>query len=484
MAASSSRGGRGDDYTIMETDPSGQYSRYNNVIEESTSKVVFKGYDRLNGKEVAWIKKTVTESSFRALVAECDMLCKSNSHYLLKVFKHWIDLQDGVAVLHMITEYYSNNLGEYCKIHKILGEHKETCIARWCKQILLGLQFLHEQDPVIVHSDINLNDIAISGTSSTVKIADLTSAKSFLKSDSDLDHVKEAQYSELRSLGLCVLLMIRVSQKYADPDRALDAIKPPKLKGFVDMCLHSKELKASLGNLLSKGLMQSVTIPVPGVRAHVLRLPAPPPTDDPTKEVLIGKRVGNELSVTLRSIDDVEFLFTLGTDTLPEMDRLRGELIGMSEENIRWMVQGVEQVMSEFNDVLIEPIANVHHDSDTSEEIIRRYADIFNLDDQEALAREIEKVIDDDKGNKKFGLKGKVKDRKMIHMDFIDYDHKRNKFDFSLETYTILQVMEMIKEKFGWSAENAASICQSMEQLITEFVPMKILTMTVHSYNL
>jgi WNK lysine deficient protein kinase len=63
---------------------------------------------------------------------------------------------------------------------------KVKIIKSWCKQILLGLNYLHTRDPPIIHRDIKCDNIFINGTTSEgeVKIGDLGLATFSLRKDS------------------------------------------------------------------------------------------------------------------------------------------------------------------------------------------------------------------------------------------------------------------------------------------------------------
>ena len=64
------------------------------------------------------------------------------------------------------------------------AEVKLKIIKSWCKQILLGLNYLHTQEPPIIHRDIKCGNIFINGTTEgEVKIGDLGLATFSLKKD-------------------------------------------------------------------------------------------------------------------------------------------------------------------------------------------------------------------------------------------------------------------------------------------------------------
>ena len=58
----------------------------------------------------------------------------------------------------------------YLKRFKLV---KEKILKNWCKQILKGLNFLHNRTPAIIHRDLKCDNIFINGTTGLIKIGDL-----------------------------------------------------------------------------------------------------------------------------------------------------------------------------------------------------------------------------------------------------------------------------------------------------------------------
>lgn len=46
-------------------------------------------------------------------------------------------------------------------------------VKRWARQILMGLNYLHNHDPPIIHRDLKCDNIFINGNQGEVKIGDL-----------------------------------------------------------------------------------------------------------------------------------------------------------------------------------------------------------------------------------------------------------------------------------------------------------------------
>ncbi len=46
-------------------------------------------------------------------------------------------------------------------------------VRKWAKQILAGLDYLHQKQPPIIHGDLRCNKIYVNGHSGEIKIGDL-----------------------------------------------------------------------------------------------------------------------------------------------------------------------------------------------------------------------------------------------------------------------------------------------------------------------
>ena len=55
-------------------------------------------------------------------------------------------------------------------------------VKHWCRQILIGLLYLHSHDPPVIHRDLKCDNIFVNGTQGEVKIGDLGLAAILRKS--------------------------------------------------------------------------------------------------------------------------------------------------------------------------------------------------------------------------------------------------------------------------------------------------------------
>ncbi|XP_021730601.1 probable serine/threonine-protein kinase WNK11 [Chenopodium quinoa] len=408
MAASSSQV---DELKIVERNPTRQFARYDDIIivqpvlrlkpssgnkfirePSSESKVVYKGFDGVTGRDIAWSKTVLTTENHEILYEEAKLLHKLEHENVMKCYDCWVDFKNDLVTLNMITEIYCGNLRDYSKKHWIGKFEDTTPIKNWCRHILRGMIYLHSLSPPNYLRSLYSENFFVIGNSGIVKLGDLCSAMVLEPGSStesnNADVVANAR-SEIYEFGMCVLQMVykdTVERRWRDSRDKLQRVIDKELKEFIQKCIGGADVRPTAIELLNDPFLELSV------------------EDQDPSTYLTGCSLPN-----LRLTSIVEF---------PPP--------GSSDQRLRSVLQS---------------------------------------------GREIEKVIDDDKGNKKFGLKGRVKDRELIHMDFVDYSRKRVMFHFSLETNTVLQVVEKFKEEFGLSDEDAASIPQSMEQLITELVP-------------
>ncbi|XP_021721495.1 probable serine/threonine-protein kinase WNK6 [Chenopodium quinoa] len=349
MAASSSR--EGDDYTIMEKDPTGQYSRYNIFIDKGQhNKVVFLGYDEINGIEIAWKKKFISDDCILGLLQEASLLKDVDHENVLKCYNSWVCPQNK-EIFNIITELYSCNLRDYTKKHDII--EGDPLIKNWCKQILTGLDLLHNQCyQIVIHSSLNLEDICVVGDSGTVKIGDVNFAAFLLPGTNDTDGAAElALSSEVHCFGVCVLQML-YDETVERPLRELNSVTDGELQRFIQRCLADVGIRPTVTDLLNDPFLElstagsaaasvpSVSVPPADTSDQGFREQERPPfiaelNEEYTKFALVGEKLDSELmSVTVRTtevkIDD--FVFCLEIDTLQEMMNEIREESGLSDE--------------------------------------------------------------------------------------------------------------------------------------------------------
>lgn len=208
-----------DDDGVVQRDEEMRFSRYRDTIGEGRFKVVYKGFDERNGLDIAWgiISGDVLGldgSTMQQLLQETERNTKLKHKNIIRCFKCW---HSGNQI-NLITELFtSGNLREFIQEHKQLGA---DALRKFSKQILEGIEYLHSQDPPVIHGDLRCDKIYVNGNEGTVKIGDLglvtLLARRYAESEPGsayqalADHADVVRHSpdyDVYSFGLCMLEM-------------------------------------------------------------------------------------------------------------------------------------------------------------------------------------------------------------------------------------------------------------------------------------
>ncbi|XP_071932804.1 serine/threonine-protein kinase WNK8-like isoform X2 [Coffea arabica] len=252
-------------HDYVEKDPRGRYLRYNEVLGKGAFKTVYRAFDQLDGIEVAWNRIKIADvlrspEDLEKLYSEVHLLRQLKHENIMKFYDSWID--DKKKTVNMITELFtSGSLRQYRKRHKSVDT---KAIKNWARQILRGLDYLHSQNPPIIHRDLKCDNIFVNGNQGQVKIGDLGlatvlqrgAAKSVIGTPEFMaPEVYEEEYNELvdvYSFGMCMLEMVTVEYPYAECKnpaqifkRVTSGVKPASLgnvsdtkaKEFIEKCL-------------------------------------------------------------------------------------------------------------------------------------------------------------------------------------------------------------------------------------------------------
>ncbi|CAF2137161.1 unnamed protein product [Brassica napus] len=214
----------------VETDPTGRYGRFEEVLGRGAMKTVFKAIDEKLGIEVAWSQvklKEVLRSSvdLQRLYSEVHLLSTLNHKSIIRFYTSWIDVDS--HTLNFITELFtSGTLRQYKNKYMRIDIR---AIKSWARQILEGLVYLHEHDPPVIHRDLKCDNIFVNGHLGQVKIGDLglarmlrdcRSAHSVLGTPEFMaPELFEGNYNELidvYSFGMCFLEMITSEFPYSE----------------------------------------------------------------------------------------------------------------------------------------------------------------------------------------------------------------------------------------------------------------------------
>ncbi|XP_031099022.1 probable serine/threonine-protein kinase WNK10 isoform X1 [Ipomoea triloba] len=263
---------------VVELSSNNRYSRYNEILGRGAFKIVYKGFDEVEGIEVAWNQVSIDDAlqspaNLERLYSEAHLLRTLKHENIIKSLDSWVDDQN--KTINMITELFtSGSLRQYRKKHKVVDI---KAIKSWARQILRGLHYLHSHNPPIIHRDLKCDNIFINGNHGEVKIGDLglatimqqPSAQSVIGTPEFMaPELYEEEYNELvdiYSFGMCLLELITCEYPYSEcrnqaqifkkvtsgiKPAALDKVKDPEVKQFIEKCLVPASKRLSAAELL------------------------------------------------------------------------------------------------------------------------------------------------------------------------------------------------------------------------------------------
>lgn len=273
------------DTNFVEVDPTGRYGRYKKILGKGAFKTVYWAFDRLEGMEVAWNQVKVGEVSqgygdLERLYSEVHLLKTLKHKNIIKFYNYWVDAEN--HHINIITEIFtSGTLRQYRKRHKQVDVR---AIKNWSRQILEGLLYLHCHNPPIIHRDLKCDNIFVNGGQGEVKIGDLGMAKILHQAHADTiigtpefmaPELYEEKYNELvdiYSFGMCLLEMMTFEYPYIECENAvhiykkvssgvkpaaLDKIKDPCVRQFIEKCLATASERLSARELLMDPFLQN-----------------------------------------------------------------------------------------------------------------------------------------------------------------------------------------------------------------------------------
>ncbi|KAM7521989.1 hypothetical protein LguiA_011891 [Lonicera macranthoides] len=267
------------DNGYVETDPTGRYGRFEEVLGKGAMKKVYKAIDEVLGMEVAWSQVKLNDllqspEDLQRLYSEVHLLSTLNHNSIIRFYTSWIDVDR--RTFNFITEMFtSGTLREYRKKYKGIDIR---AIKIWSRQILAGLVYLHGHDPPVIHRDLKCDNIFVNGHLGQVKIGDLGLAAILHKSHKAhsvigtpefmAPELYEENYNELvdvYSFGMCVLEMLTCEYPYSECTnpaqiykkvtsgklpRAFYKVKDLEAQQFIGKCLASASKRLSAKELM------------------------------------------------------------------------------------------------------------------------------------------------------------------------------------------------------------------------------------------
>jgi len=281
---------------VVETDPSGRFARSGKVLGQGASKTVYKAFDRVEGREVAWNKALVhgsTDTAHALLHTEVKVLKSLKHRNIMKFYASWVDEDHGT--INFITEYFhSGTLKRHRIAHKSFDLNlNPALLKRWTWQILQGLVYLHGHNPPVIHRDLKCDNIFIHGVTGEVKIGDLGLAR-MMEENLSMCHtcigtpefmapeMYNEEYNEkidIYSFGMLLLELVTMEYPYSEcrtacqiyrnvtegvPPQALEKIEDQQTREFIEMCIRYDHItRPSARQLVKHKFFDSVRTPSP-----------------------------------------------------------------------------------------------------------------------------------------------------------------------------------------------------------------------------
>mmetsp|Transcript_48010 Transcript_48010/g.120256 ORF Transcript_48010/g.120256 Transcript_48010/m.120256 type:complete len:427 (-) Transcript_48010:164-1444(-) len=246
-----SEAGADDDGVVEHETQQGRYVRYNELLGQGRFKRVYRGFDERQGTDVAWAKidgvdNGLSTEEMEQVLREVQDGQKLKHDNIINTHLAWYDTES--HCINFVTELFtSGNLRDYRMKHKHLGM---KAIRKWGKQLLAGLEYLHNQDDgPLIHGDLRCDKIYINGHTGDIKIGDLGLTtllerryreKAVSGEYSNLVQANKIQ-ADVYCFGLCMLELMTLEP--LDPtkqpvlDTLLGTVKPAEAHAFVKRCL-------------------------------------------------------------------------------------------------------------------------------------------------------------------------------------------------------------------------------------------------------
>lgn len=253
---------------IMERSPGGRYVRFSEKLGSGASKDVYRAYDTQEGIEVAWNVVNlsgVPKTERNRIVNEVRLLERLHHHNIISFHGSWVNRER--QEVNFVTEILSSGtLKSFINKVQVI---RWKIAKRWAVQILQGLQYLHSQDPPVIHRDLKCENIFINGTSGDLRIGDLGLSTvhrngrvlSVLGTPEFMapDMYEEQSYDEkvdIYAFGMCMLEIFTKEIPYrecmnpaqiykkvssGEPPEVLSRLQSRNAREFVVLCLGYKD---------------------------------------------------------------------------------------------------------------------------------------------------------------------------------------------------------------------------------------------------
>jgi WNK lysine deficient protein kinase len=141
-------------------------------LGSGASKDVYRAYDTTEGIEVAWNVVNlagVPKNERNRIVNEVRLLERLHHQNIISFHGSWVNRER--QEVNFVTEILSSGtLKSFIEKVQVI---RWKIAKRWAVQILKGLDYLHSQEPPVIHRDLKCDNIFINGTSGDLRIGDL-----------------------------------------------------------------------------------------------------------------------------------------------------------------------------------------------------------------------------------------------------------------------------------------------------------------------
>ena len=160
------------EHDIVEQSPQSRYVRFQEKLGSGAYKDVFRAYDTIEGIEVAWNQVNlagIPKSDKARIINEVRLLERLHHANIISFHGSWVNREREQVIF--VTEILSSGtLKSFINKVKVI---RWRIAKRWAIQILKGLEYLHSQNPPIIHRDLKCDNIFINGTTGDLRIGDL-----------------------------------------------------------------------------------------------------------------------------------------------------------------------------------------------------------------------------------------------------------------------------------------------------------------------
>ncbi|XP_048529492.1 probable serine/threonine-protein kinase WNK8 [Triticum urartu] len=343
---------RNNDNGYVETDPTGRYGRFDELLGKGAMKSVYRGFDEVRGVEVAWNQANLadvlrTPDALQRMYSEVHLLSTLRHDAIIAFHASWVSVSSpsprgGCAggaprrTFNFITELFSSGTLRAYRLR--YPRVSLRAVRGWARQILRGLAYLHAHDPPVIHRDLKCDNVFVNGHQGTVKIGDLglaavlrgaQAAHSVIGTPEFMaPEMYDEDYDELvdvYSFGMCMLEMLTVEYPYAEcsnPAQIYKKVTSGKLpdafyrvddadaRRFIGRCLVPASHRPSAQELLLDPFLSTqdttMTLSPPPL------LPALPTSgdrnDNPEEAEPVAARTDMTITGKLNTDDDTIFL--------------------------------------------------------------------------------------------------------------------------------------------------------------------------------